>query len=590
MSMPGLKRNFLLLAGLLSFTAGCMDDPVNPGGSPAAIPAPITPGSEGEPVFSLFTVEFGSVRTTAPGSVLELEARVRANASARNVRVRLVLPDAEAARMNVRTAGFRTLVNAPLRAQWEERLDLRAGEELQRFARVRVPAPGYYRAVLSAEGETPTPSVGARWVQPFASREVWLLVREEGVEVTEDFDARRVPQGMRAEPGPFRSVAERARTASSPSSRRGDASLTYTPRPEGDGQYQGYVWFYDDYYGTFKSVSGVQVDFSYYSYDNGSWIYAGSQSYITSADGNIYFHCNLDQTRQRVEVDVALWSEDVYVEGGFYHGVFSSCLEFGQDIGFEVPKHHARAFLNLRQTAAASYNVFGIRRYQLNVNVDAGSAGGGHYSTASDQLTLWNDAIWGPNGVRMTAHQYGHALHFKALGGYVSGSCPSSQPALNQSSDHHCAYAEGFAEFYAAALWGSSGSNFAAVRTPTITPGMDGSLIGGSIAAFLYDLYDSADDAGEAGSGRNFDSITLPGSYLATVMRTCRTTHLSGSSGQFPHTIDRLIACLENNANIYGPYFPGLHRVVAYSEQATEPATWSQPAIRSLWLHNLYGH
>jgi hypothetical protein len=352
----------------------------------------------------------------------------------------------------------------------------------------------------------------------------------------------------------------------------------------------GLVWFYDDYYGTFKAVPGVQVDFSYYSYDYGSWVYAGSESYVTDANGNIYFHCNLDQTRQRVEVDVALWSEDVDVDGGAYHGAFSNCLEFGQDIAFPVSKHHARAFLNLRQTARTSYNVFGVGRYQLNVNVNPGSPGGGHYSAASDQVTLWNDAIWGPTGVRIAAHQYGHALHYKALGGYVSGSCPA-ETALTQTADQYCAYAEGFAEFYAAALWGSAENNFNAIRSPSISAGMDGSLIGGSIAAFLYDLYDSADDAGEVGSGRYFDGISVPGGYLATVMRTCRTTHLSGISGQFPHTIDRLIACLENNTSIYTPaYFPTMHRVVAYTEQAAEPATWSQPAIRSLWLHNLYGH
>jgi hypothetical protein len=586
--MPGSGRKSLWLAALTSLLAGCIDDPVKPAGFPADSPTPTQPAANGEPVFSLMTVEFGAVRMTAPGGALELDTRVRANAPARDVRVRLVLPDAEAAPMSSPGA-FRPALDTPLPAQWEERVDLQPGEQFRRSARVHVPGPGYYRVVLSAEGDADARSVGAARVQPFASREIWLLVREDGVEATNAFDAARVPAGVRAEPGPFRPIGGRGPAAAA-SSRRGGASLDYTPPPEGDGQHEGYVWFYDDYYGMYKTVPGVQVDFSYYSYDNGDWVYAGSQSYVTNAYGTIYFHCNLDQTRQRVEVDVALWSDDVYVDGGGYHGVFSSCLQFGQDIGFEVAKHHGRAFVNLRQTATTSYNIFGVRRYQLNVNVNAGSPGGGEYTAASDQGTLWNDAIWGPNGVRMAAHLYGHALHYKALGGYVHGSCPATTPALTQASDQYCAYAEGFAAFYAAALWGSAESNFNAVRSPSISSGTDGSVVGGSIAAFLYDRYDSADDAGETGAGRYFDTISLPGTYLATVMRTCRTTLLSGISGQFPHVIDRLIACLENNTNLYSPaYFPTTHHVVAYSEQAAEPAAWNSAAVRSLWRYDLYG-
>ncbi len=97
----------------------------------------------------------------------------------------------------------------------------------------------------------------------------------------------------------------------------------------------------------------------------------------------------------------------------------------------------------------------------------------------------------------MAAHEHGHAVPEKALGGNAAtGQCRSPHH-VDGAYNLQCAYSEGSAD--------------------------DGSIIEGAVAGFLYDLLDAPDwpDSPYNTADGDDDPVTFPGSYLADLVKTC---------------------------------------------------------------------
>lgn len=176
-----------------------------------------------------------------------------------------------------------------------------------------------------------------------------------------------------------------------------------------------------------------------------------------------------------------------------------------------------------------------------------------------------------------------------------------------------CAWLEGWADFFAVYLFGGeldgttlysdvyfeenwfySHDQFGGLRQcigqPLTNPVCDGSTIEGAVAAFLYDLVDDASSP-DHNPGVDDDQLTLNPSYVAAVVKTCRTRVLASWLWKSPDGIDDAIYCLETTIDptVSSEYFRTRPLPpVAISESAIEPPGWSATAIRFQWLWSLY--
>lgn len=219
------------------------------------------------------------------------------------------------------------------------------------------------------------------------------------------------------------------------------------------------------------------------------------------------------------------------------------------------------------------------------------------YAPADDRIYLYKDQVFGQYGKFLAAHEFAHALHYKAIEPWPSTvACPYEQRSIDDVTDLDCAFVEGFATFAAVWIAGTdlSGSNQdpeSFERNMWLLPGYtdgggsarDGSLIEGAVAALLIDMVDG--EYTSDGVAGDDDTVEWPGSYVADLIKWCTPDgYISNIDG-----IDQFIYCAENdvNARLENPFLSW--RVYSSApESVTEPSTWTPARVRALWRWNLY--
>ncbi len=187
------------------------------------------------------------------------------------------------------------------------------------------------------------------------------------------------------------------------------------------------------------------------------------------------------------------------------------------------------------------------------------------------------------------AHEYGHAIHDDAFGGYpLTVGCPAGGHNWFMVLGNVCAYVEGFADFFAVATMGpetgvladieSNLPIFWAVPDGEETP--DGRLNEGTVAAFLLDLIDPVGSGSES-----HDQVQYPASYVGQIIQTC-DVRIGGPSWQHGIDIGWNVWCFDRAVDPF--YFDRLPVVTQYREFAAEPTGWDRHKIRAIWLKNLF--
>lgn len=198
--------------------------------------------------------------------------------------------------------------------------------------------------------------------------------------------------------------------------------------------------------------------------------------------------------------------------------------------------------------------------------------------------------IFGAFGLFTAAHEYGHAVHHRALGGINPGHAENCNPhRVPIRSSLGCALAEGFADYHAVATAGSGASWFFRIRDRRFavvsdSPQADAAQAEGPVASVLFDITDSADDGTET-----HDRIDYPRSYVSQIMETCRNPDGPADG------MDFIVYCFEQGireAVVYHTspefFFARGQNPLFASESANEPSVWRLTDIRDVWLHNLY--
>lgn len=623
MCIPRVSRLTVRLARTLSAVslnvaalvlAACNDTLTQPKASVAGPmvqqAVPVTPGEDGDlptvPRFTVAVVAEGSLRTGAP---ISLRATVRANLATRVAEVRLVMPEVAIAQANGwRVASAPVNVTVPTRAQ--RTVSLAAGEELALTDEVVIPVPGYYRVVLSAVQRSDEPVVDeGRWVPNAAHKEVWLLVDDRGGRVTPTFDPALLPDGVLPQPGPARpgrtrppalppvqaasrdplAITTRAAPitgqtmdAQSPGSRLGSVR-----RMNGSGLRQ--LVYHNPDINAWQPVPGVTVRWDVYDNQFGS--VTGNGSAITDAGGYYTAPCLASY-----ESAYGTWTMQNSYSTVEYTGYWgeSGCDLTDQQYSLSSP--HSWLYLYITQFAPWSHGLLSQSRGPVALWYDP-NLSGAKYAPGNDRITVGvSPYIYGQFGRFTLAHEYGHALHEKALDGNAAGGqCPTTH-YLNGYYNLECAFSEGFADFMGAAsqnVW-DVGIYYQYIVDYTNGPwfgaGQDGSIQEAAVAALLYDMADTP--GGDGGASEPWDGVG--GAYqVALTIKHCRL-YTSGGFTTRPRGADHFVYCAERNIDpaVRSSFFTTrttTYRPTSITANAGYSGDWPTPAVRPVWRKNLYG-
>ena len=351
----------------------------------------------------------------------------------------------------------------------------------------------------------------------------------------------------------------------------------------------GTLVYYDQDAGSYAPIAsgyihGDYVDMQYGTHTGGWATYTEADGYYEipcSAGPATYFQATLDADNSGV---VTLAPASM----GTYSPYAGDQCDWDDGNIIVDNSEMARVYTNLNVTISQSRSFFGYTRNGISVVFFNGtSTDVSYYYWGDDRIhinrTPSAQQVWGPFGVFTAAHEYGHALQQQALGGIPPHSCPSTHQ-FNVAMDWSCAYTEGWADYHAAATRGSAGSFFSAIESDQALLGnSNGAGVEGSVAAFLFDLSDPANESPH-------DVMQYPGHYVAEIVKTCKTA--TGFGTQQANTVAGLILCFEDTFDLttWNTYFSAGGGTTPYGESntAAKPSGWSATDIRTAWKWNLF--
>ena len=242
-----------------------------------------------------------------------------------------------------------------------------------------------------------------------------------------------------------------------------------------------------------------------------------------------------------------------------------------------------------------SRGLLNVSRPRIDVVYDA-NASTAFYASSNDRVTIGPSTIFFDYGRFVVSHEYGHAIHEKALGGIApnSGQCPTPH-SLNGYYNLSCALTEGFGDFVGATsenIWDVYAFYIVIVdytNQYAYTPGANGSIQEAAVAAMMYDLTDGP--GGDGGASEPWD--TTSGERVAATIRDCRVRYGSWFISKV-RGVDDFVYCAERtiDATVRSSYFltrPSSVRATAIANNATSSPDWPSTGVRSVWLKNLYG-
>ncbi|MFL5402027.1 MAG: hypothetical protein ACJ8BF_04345 [Gemmatimonadales bacterium] len=509
----------------------------------------------------------------------------------RKALLQITLPEVAGARL-ARASGKPDIqpVGVVLPAEAMTRQSMGKGTVTQQHAKAVFDKPGYYRVVAVVEdisGDAPV-SNGIP-VRPTVVKDLWLLVTDKGGKITKTFEPASVPAGVPTQSGQFRKVTP-------------DATCGESCPPPCTGCACGGC---ANYFITFETIFQRWEGGS-----TGGWVYAPltqaklviqtPTSTINTVTDNLgryrisscpTYPSTWTITVYNANADVAVWPRDVsYTATTIAVQATVTSSQCGKLVQYLATTPESFVFVNLAKAAPAARTFFGRSRPPINAYLHHlyGPDDLANYSEGPDDIEMYVNDFVGPRGVFVATHEYGHAYNHKALGGIQGGNCPSPH-YFSGESGFPCAFSEGFADYFAAAIRGPDvGFYYDAIDASGTFA--QGGAVEQAVAAFYFDVTDSVGGAAEP-----WDLIQYPGSYIAQLILTCEEFTIVGqfSAWNRARGIDTMIFCMERQIDRQAQstyFFSGNDWYIwDFREGATEPGGATQTAdVRRLWLHDLY--
>ena len=577
------------LAALAALVSGCVEELVDTGSEPlveedvdtgaglAAYGDPLADGNTEEfdsivhPLRGRIDLTISATGPLSPNVGVALTIEGVAREAIDSGEVVLTLPT----RALMDHAGGKQLPGLPVKARWDLP-PMAEGDTWSGSYTVPGEAEGWYRVMANAYTHGPD---GGAYLFDEALGEAWMHVSETDGELTGFFEDSISP--------PVAGPAAGWPTASRPDSN----STNWHP----DSVFLAVVYTVSEDQG-FKPAVRARIWGSLKKEDRG-WEDLGRVT--VPGDGIVAFKCPKnygeylagggdapDTYRVQGRKDIANWGANK-----------SSC---GKLVQLEVLAHRYLPWRLLNLAADTLTQHFGHSRGRIKWNLRWG--GGSSYNglPGFDKITLNWRAAASSRFFWTVAHEYGHALHHKALGGIWWRSPNCNPHRLHVPSSYKCALKEGFADY--AGTVGSGGYREACFerfgepeneedkreeREPGCKIGSDRKAeVEGYVAALFMDLIDDTEERG--------DWTEYSGHYVAEVFKTCEAKGKFGwliPNWRARHNVSDIVWCLENHIepayHDTDSVFDGLNVPDDVKHDAENPPNWNSSDIRVTWLKNL---
>ena len=459
----------------------------------------------------------------------------------------------------------------PVKARWVLPR-MAAGDTWSGIYTVPGEGAGYYRVMANAYTHGPD---GGPYLFDDVVRQAWMFVSETDGQLTRWFEDSLFPEGVHPVAGPATADGATRPMARSP-------TRTSWHR---DSVYLHVVY-------TVSANDGFKPAVRTKIWGNWSLGPDGHEyrQVTVPEDGIVAFGCRLpsgahwrgggeapDTRLVQGRKDITSWSANE-----------SHC---GQKVLVEVKAHRYLPWRLLNLSADTVTKHFGHTRSRIKWNLKFDGRGSS-YNSSWDKITLaWELADeelfhW------VVAHEYGHALHHKALGGmWRAGNCGSDH-WFDVVTSYECALQEGFAH-HAGSIgadgeWEEDcfehfGTSDAEPSWCRDAPHDQKPKIEGWVAAFFLDLTDDEEEEG--------DYTEYPGLYIAQVFKSCEVKHPSWWKKDWKKRskVPDIVWCLERlvTASVHLAAFPGTPAPDTVREEAREPPDWYWYDIRRTWQKNL---
>jgi len=459
------------------------------------------------------------------------------------------------------------------------------------------PEPGYYRILVRVDAGDPEPMFdNGRLLSQGNHNELWLWVSPDGGRLTPSFDRSVFPEGTRIVPGPLSLKPSRSASGPlriQPASYSGASSFSFSAawsyagmRLQGPAVDTVRLVYLDS--AVYKPVPNAYVSLLIWDWYEQRYIGGGGYAH-TDANGEVELECAYSPYEEN-EYTFELSNSYAKVTPTLAAQINLEYYGCGGNSGDEVAYNTAAASIhhNVAVFVPASRTFFGVQRAKIDVEYDSGVTGGS-YNDGDDKITLGTAVVLNADAPFFQSHEYGHALHEKALGG---------MPPINESlcddhtfyfpTDLECALAEGFADFHGIIV---GGTNHRSVYEQQTADSGRGAIVEAPVAGFLYDLVDDSTWPGSI--TETHDSTSYPGLYVAKLLETCEV-YVSSTWIQ-NRGVDHLAYCAETqvdtaitNSAVF--FTTRSTDPTNQRESATEPTGWSATKIRASWQENLYGY
>lgn len=619
-----------IIAGVL--IASCSkDSPVAPSNVPGArADLAISPAAQVQagiivepPVRQRFgPISVNAVSAIRVGTPVTLEVSADVNMQTTRAHAELEVP--AIAQIAYRsTHGMRSVArrNPGVQLSWRGAAQQGPGQ-VRRAVSVTFPVPGLYYVRASLTSDDPEIDAGGMVQNTAATKVVWVNVTTTGGQVIHSLAEL---QGFRKtntthDPvlqyaaAPSAAVGLSAQPALIPICDPTDPTCDPPPPPgPASTQFAGTLVYYNARVGYSVPLPGATIGI----FDTrGTGFNSVTQ---TDADGNFTLTCPPAYERGYLQIAASSVNSDVKVlvtnrpsmpqaDLGYWPDQANAsvdwCGTYTGDYPVGAPSQ-AEAFDNTSQTVTRSRQVFAVTRDPIGVNFVDGPQDYtlANYSPPTDSITIHEGYAIGSYGLFVAAHEYGHAVHEKKLGGIVITPANASEYSCANHSytlvtNYQCALREGVADYQAVALWGATlgdtlypefnNGDFAGPPVGTGF-GPTGPRTEGAIASTLLHMGDGTGSRTVYRSGYGYlyysDNVALTHATVAAAIRDCSVTR-SDNVLVRADGIDYLTYCLEkpasyNSACVYsvtGSPTTASASSTAISPAATSGASGTSPA------------
>lgn len=572
-----------------------------------------------------FEFEIQARGSLKPGHPIRLVLTGRANRATRDAEIRLTLPEVAAAE----DSGWDevvTPVGEESRPHIRFRRGLEAGERFREETSLVIPEPGYYYVVATGVQHSDDADTDGVLAQQMAAQALWLWISEDGGRITADFDTTVFSPDDRRERGPRTPANRPARVRG----RNSPLTCTVTgpddpvlmsvcpgsgwtpPEPE-PWATASFIFTYDNE-DTGHAYAAVQAAYVTWKITSSSGTQISQGAAYTNASGAIpQIDCKGPSSDRRIDVRLHTINTLARVhylgkeEAGSYVGICGG----GNEV--RARKHMAHLFSNLQHTAEGHKQVFGSYPNRITAGLYDDGQTFYAYNVAGGELHIANVShmVFREYGVMVAAHEHGHLWQDKVL--WISPAqnglmrmftqvCPRQHLEENATT-LACAWAEGFADWYAVAVREAAmplyrerfEDNYfhltcrAGQRNGLdIKCSDDGSIVQGAIHAFLWDLYDPSH------TGEDHDRLKIEAWRIAEAIKTCLVKPADHHSYIPYNGVDHLIFCMGGQA----PYRMRIGLEVQTFFNTRPQSKWAERAsgaqisagyyFNNLWMVNLY--